>query len=37
MTVDWEHSRALFSDYNAAIEFDLPAEVVRATSASGSN
>ncbi|SPF35047.1 exported hypothetical protein [Candidatus Sulfotelmatobacter kueseliae] len=37
MTVDWEHSRALYSGYNAAIEFDLPADVVRATSASGSN
>ena len=37
MTVDWAHSRASFSDYNAAIEFDLPADVVRATSANGSN
>jgi len=37
MTVDWERSRTSFSDYNAAIQFDLPGEVVRATSASGSN
>jgi hypothetical protein len=37
MTVDWGHSRASFSDYNTEIEFDLPAEVVRATSANGSN
>lgn len=37
MTVDWEHSRTSFSDYNTPIEFDLPAEVVRATSANGSN
>lgn len=37
MTVDWEHSRALFSDYNTAIQFDLPEEVVRATSASAPN
>jgi len=37
MTVDWAHSRAVFSDYNKAIEFDLPADVARATSASGSN
>jgi hypothetical protein len=37
MTVDWEHARTSFSDYNSTIQFDLPAEVVRATSASGSN
>jgi hypothetical protein len=37
MTVDWEHSRSLFSDYNTTIQFDLPEEIVRATSASGSN
>ena len=36
-TVDWEHSRASFSDYNTAIQFDLPEEVLRETSASGSN
>ena len=37
MTVDWAHSRTLFSDYNAAIEMDLPQEVVRAISANGTN
>jgi hypothetical protein len=37
MTVDWSHSRASFSDYNTAIEFDLPADVARAISANGSN
>jgi hypothetical protein len=37
MTVDWDHSRTSFSDYNTPIEFDLPAEVVRATSTNGSN
>jgi hypothetical protein len=24
MTVDWEHSRAVFSDYNTAIQIDVP-------------
>jgi hypothetical protein len=37
MTVDWAHSRTSFSDYNTAIQFDLPQEVLKATSASGSN
>jgi len=37
MTVDWAHSRTSFSDYNRAIQFDLPQEVLKATSASGSN
>jgi len=37
MTVDWAHSRATFSDYNTAIQFDLPQEVLKATSANGSN
>jgi len=37
MTVDWARSRTSFSDYNTTIQFDLPAEVLQATSASGSN
>jgi hypothetical protein len=37
MTVDWDRSGTSFSDYNKPIEFDLPAEVVRATSANESN
>jgi hypothetical protein len=37
MTVDWGHSHATFSDYNREIQFDLPEEVVRATSTSASN
>jgi len=36
-TVDWEKARTSFSDYNTAIQFDLPAEVVKETSASTSN
>ena len=38
MTVDWEHSRTNFSDYNAPIQFNLPEAVVQATSTTtGSN
>lgn len=38
MTVDWQHSRASFSDYNAAIQFDAPDAVLQPASASaGSN
>ncbi len=38
MTVDWEHSRSSFSDYNSAIQFDVPEAVLQSASASpGSN
>jgi len=38
MTVDWEHSRSIFSDYNAPIQLDVPeAAVQSASSNSGSN
>ncbi len=37
MTVDWAASHTSFSDYNTAIQFDLPAEVVKATNTSASN
>lgn len=38
MTVDWENSRASFSDYNKPIQFEIPEAVVQATSTSaGSN
>jgi len=37
MTVDWQNSHTSFSDYNTAIQFDLPAEVVKATNTSASN
>lgn len=38
MTVDWAHSRASFSDYNAPIQLDLPdAAVQPASSTNGSN
>lgn len=33
MTVDWEHSRAVFSDYNASIRFDIPEAAVQPASA----
>jgi hypothetical protein len=37
-TVDWEHSRVSFSDYNKPLPFDLPEAAVQAASAtSGSN
>jgi len=34
LTVDWEHSRSSFSDYNAPITFDMPEAAVQMTSAS---
>jgi hypothetical protein len=38
LTVDWEHSRSSFSDYNSPIEFDVPEAVLQPASAStGSN
>lgn len=38
MTVDWEHSRSSFSDYNSSIQFDLPEAAVQpASAATGSN
>lgn len=38
MTVDWEHSRSTFSDYNAAIQFDVPeAALLPASTNTGSN
>lgn len=38
VTVDWQHSRANFSDYNAPIQFDLPEAAVQpASAAAGSN
>jgi len=38
MTVDWAHSRSVFSDYNAPIQLDVPEAAVQpASSNSGSN
>jgi hypothetical protein len=38
MTVDWAHSRSIFSDYNAPIQLDLPEAAMQpASSNSGSN
>ena len=37
LTVDWEHSRADFSDYNTAIQFDLPEAAVQPASASSTS
>ncbi|MGA8344161.1 MAG: hypothetical protein WB781_19670 [Candidatus Sulfotelmatobacter sp.] len=38
MTVDWEHSRSSFSDYNSPIQFDMPESVLQSANAStGSN
>lgn len=37
LTVDWEHSRTDFSDYNAPIQFDLPEGALRAISAGTPN
>jgi hypothetical protein len=34
MTVDWQNSRSLFSDYNAPISFDVPEGVLQPASAS---
>jgi hypothetical protein len=36
LTVDWEHSRWSFSDYNSSIQFDVPESALQAASA-GSN
>jgi hypothetical protein len=36
MTVDWEHSRSTFSDYNA-VRIDVPEDALQSTSANGSN
>jgi hypothetical protein len=33
LTVDWEHARTLFSDYNAPIHFDLPEAALQSASA----
>lgn len=32
MTVDWEHSRSVFSDYNTSIQIELPAAAVQPAS-----
>lgn len=37
LTVDWQHSRSSFSDYNAPISFDVPEAAVQRTSASSTN
>jgi len=38
LTVDWEHSRTVFSDYNKPLQFELPdAEVQPASTPVGSN
>jgi len=38
MTVDWQYSRSSFSDYNAAVSFDIPEAAIRPASAvTGSN
>jgi hypothetical protein len=38
LTVDWEHARSSYSDYNSPIQFDLPESVLEPASASnGSN
>jgi hypothetical protein len=36
-TIDWQHARANFSDYNAPIQFDLPEAAVQATGAAAQN
>ena len=36
-TIDWQHARANFSDYNAPIQFDLPEAAVQATGATAQN
>jgi hypothetical protein len=33
MTMDWEHSRATYSDYNGSFQLELPAAVLQSTSA----
>ena len=35
MTVDWEHSRTVFSDYNTPIQLDAPEAAVQPASATG--
>ena len=37
MTVDWQHSHSSFSDYNTAIQFDLPEVASQTANATGSN
>ena len=37
VTVDWQHSRTDFSDYNAPIQFDLPEAAVQPASASSTS
>jgi hypothetical protein len=37
MTVDWEHSRTSFSDYNVPLKLDLPEGALQPASAPGSN
>jgi hypothetical protein len=37
MTVDWEHARTTFSDYNKPLQFDLPDTELQAASTSGSS
>lgn len=37
LTVDWERSRAVFSDYNSTIQFDLPEAAVQPGSASSAS
>jgi hypothetical protein len=34
MTVDWEHSRSSFSDYNSTIQFDVPEAALHTATAS---
>jgi hypothetical protein len=37
MTTDWNHAHYSISDYNAPIQFDLPAAALQSTSVNGSN
>ena len=37
MTVDWPRSRSTFSDYNAALQLDVPEGVLQPASTTGSN
>lgn len=37
MTVDWEHSRSTFSDYNTSFQIDIPEAAVQTTSTGTAN
>ena len=37
MTVDWEHSRSSYSDYNVPLQIDVPETALQPASTSGSN